>query len=140
MHKEQVRKWVHKESKATIKATPWWEIPEEMFSEEDFGPMAVCGESIFWTPGQQKMRIGALTQVGWLLMNESEVWLGVGMAAQEAFDDVGPWKVADKTKKAKPKPVKKVTKKAVKAKPKPVKKTVKAKPKLSKPKPKGKSK
>jgi len=79
-----VRKWVHKETKAVVKATPWWEVPEPIFCNKSIKNMLPDLKDHKW-------RIGVLIQVGWLLMNEQKVWFGVGLTVSDVFEDVGPW-------------------------------------------------
>ena len=66
---------MHKKTGQLLLATPWWEIPDGL----DVTSVAGCSKAVW----------GALTQVGWLLQNENEVWLGVGLNAAPTFFDIG---------------------------------------------------
>ena len=80
-----IKRWQHKETKKIVRATPWWEIPED-FVEELKIIDAIRDKKDEWKDRQFK--IGALVQVGWLLENEHGVWLGVGPKAKESFDEL----------------------------------------------------
>jgi hypothetical protein len=80
-----IETWKHKETGKIVRATPWWEIPED-FVEELGIAEAIADKKDEWK--DRKYKIGALVQVGWLLENEHGVWFGVGPKAKEAFDEV----------------------------------------------------
>ena len=73
------RLWQHKETKKQVRAMPWWEMPEPL----DLG---IKDSQI----DGQKVKIGALVQIGWLLENENGVWFGLGLNAAEHFEDITP--------------------------------------------------
>ena len=77
--------WVHKQTGKTLLATPWWEI---LGSDEilDLKSKEISNEDP-WP--DRKIKIGTLTQVGWLLQNEHGVWFGVGPDAANYYDDMG---------------------------------------------------
>ena len=81
------RYWRHKTSKKEVKVAPWWEILD---------PIVALSAEESMTSGlsdvkrQIKMGLGVecLVQVGWLIENEHNMFLGVGLAAQEQFEDI----------------------------------------------------
>ena len=88
--------WQHKKKKKIkVRATPWWEVLEgdEIISDQDLA-------SLKDRPDRQ-IKIGALTQVGWLLENQFGIWIGVGLDAKEEFKDLGPEKKSNAKKKKK---------------------------------------
>lgn len=76
--------WLHKEKGDFCFATPWWEIPE---ANEVVALKA--DEAVTAGLGENRIKFGVLVQVGWLIQNQNDMWLGVGMKAQEAFEDLG---------------------------------------------------
>lgn len=83
-----MRTWEHKETKKKVRATEWWEIADPILEEEVSKAMQDKKDEF----KDRKFKIGALVQVGWLLENEHNVWLGVGPKAAESFNDLGEWK------------------------------------------------
>ena len=81
----KVEIWQHKDNGKKCRAVPWWEVlePDEVIS----GQMKNLGVKDKFP--ERKFKIGALTQVGWLLENEGGVFIGVGLKAKKHFRVVG---------------------------------------------------
>lgn len=80
--------WEHKETKKRVRVVPWWEIPDDEDFVKELGIAdALKDKEDTWK--DRRFKIGALIQVGWLLENEHQVWLGVGPKAKDSFNDLG---------------------------------------------------
>lgn len=85
------RKWQHKETQKILRVMPWWEIPyDEEIIQTELDKIDPDSKD------DRRIKIGVLVQVGFLLENEHQVWLGVGPKAQEHFNDLGEWKKDEK--------------------------------------------
>lgn len=85
---KDVKVWMHKTTFDLAIVTPWWEIlPEDEIIADK---TKILGDDKFkdsWP--DRKFKIGALTQVGWLMENQHGAWFGIGPSAQESFEDLG---------------------------------------------------
>lgn len=82
-----MRVWMHRETGGIVLATEQWEPIHIKYDESLYNEI--------WPPDMleymkgKKMCHGTMLQVGWLIQNAHDVWLGVGLKAQEAFEDLG---------------------------------------------------
>jgi len=75
--------WRHKETKKEFKVVPWWMIPDpvvELSAEET--------KTSGLSEDKRMAQFGALVQVGWLIENEHNVFIGIGLKAEEHFEDI----------------------------------------------------
>lgn len=79
---EEIKQWKHKESGKIYRVLPWWECHGTIIDK----PESILKDTEDdWKDRQY--RIGILAQVGWLLENDNNLWIGMGPTAREAFED-----------------------------------------------------
>lgn len=79
--------WMNKLSGQLMISATWWEMQnDETIVRGNAGNIFTSTEK---TENARKWKYGMLTQVGFLLQNESGVWFGVGMSAREQFEEIG---------------------------------------------------
>ena len=75
--------WMNRNTGQICLATPWWEI---MPGDE---AIAMKMEVICNNTSQARMKFGLLTQIGWLIQNEHDLWAGFGLATEDLFEEIG---------------------------------------------------
>ena len=89
---EKPRKWRHKDTGQIFNVIPWWQCEGELIDAES------AKKALKDDPEAQKeigdwpdrlYRVGVLAQIGWLLENEHNIWVGLGPKAKNYFDDLG---------------------------------------------------
>lgn len=77
--------WKHKKERSdkTVKALPWFDIPDAVleFDKKE-------AKEMFNFDKEQEVKIGCLVQIGWLLENDENIFIGVGLQARDEFEDV----------------------------------------------------
>lgn len=84
------RIWKNKLNGSIIKAVEWMEVLEEDDYVKSLGLQEALKDPNDEHP-ERIHKIGALTQVGWLLENGHNIYFGVSMKAKEQFEDLGEW-------------------------------------------------
>lgn len=75
--------WRHKEKGNLVRATPWWgPVGEAILNQDDLPPDTD-------DPYPRRIHFGAIAQVGWLIETENNIWLGLNLTSQDAFENLG---------------------------------------------------
>lgn len=86
------RRWKNKISGKELLVMPWWEVVKDGEIEE----VDELGQLVSESVGNKTVcKFGLLTQIGYLLENESGVWFGVNLRASDGFIDLGELKNQD---------------------------------------------
>ena len=78
--------WMNKNTGDIVLAHPQWEPLTINFTEKDFDEIAP--ELKIEATGRKIVQ-GTLIQAGWLLQNKNDVWMGLPMSVEAAFEDLG---------------------------------------------------
>jgi len=73
--------WRHKKTGKILKVVPWYEIPDPVL--ELSGNDA---KKAFDLDLPRRVKFGTLVQVGWLIENEHNIFIGVGIEAAKEFE------------------------------------------------------
>jgi len=76
--------WKHKVSGKIVKVAPWYEIPDPIVGTEAHESEQAFGKDM----KDRKVKFGVLVQIGWLIENGQNCFLGVGLNAAKHFDKV----------------------------------------------------
>lgn len=78
--------WMNKQTGKIMLAHPHWEPLHLQFDEKFYDELDIGFKEM---AGDRKIAHGTLLQVGWLLQNEHEVWLGMPLSITDQFEDLG---------------------------------------------------
>jgi hypothetical protein len=78
--------WMNKNTGDLVLATPHWE-PLHIEHDKNFYEEVL--PEIKELSGGRRLVHGTLMQVGWLIQNSHNIWLGVHLSVTEDFEDLG---------------------------------------------------
>lgn len=92
------RLWRNLKSNQKFRVMPWWET----LDGDKPAQVDELGQMVTEVAGRP-CKFGIIVQVGYLLETERGIWVGVGPAAADQFEDLGEWKKPKKPKYSKTK-------------------------------------
>ena len=82
-----VEVWMNRSSGDLVLATPWWEPLTIDYDEKLFNELLPL--DLTKAIEGRKIAKGLVVQVGWMIQNRNDVWMGLNQDAKDFFEVIG---------------------------------------------------